>query len=355
MTNSWDGLMYGAMLGTLLAARFAVALREGARARLAAIGDGVLAAAVVAATALPFVLEFQTHSARFLPTHSHTPVWQWLILYGLQTLLAIAGGAIAFRCRPPLLDGPERRLLAVLTVFGIAFALVPEFLYMKDIYGADHYRANTAFKFGFQAFILLTLGACVGMALLLSVRVARAPRVLVLVLLELALVPPLYYGWFFLQGGFSVWREREWTLDGQRYLVRSHPEDGAAVAWLAGQNGGRRGPLVEAMGESYSFGARISSNTGIPAVLGWPVHQQLWRGSDPAVWRRRDDVNRLYGAKSVADARAVLDLYRPRWLVVGRYERERYPGLDAGLLASLGRVAFRAGETFIIDLDQAGD
>jgi uncharacterized membrane protein len=109
------------------------------------------------------------------------------------------------------------------------------------------------------------------------------------------------------------------------------------------------------MGESYSFGARISSNTGIPAVLGWPVHQQLWRGSDPAVWRRRDDVNRLYGAKSVADARAVLDLYRPRWLVVGRYERERYPGLDAGLLASLGRVAFRAGETFIIDLDQAGD
>jgi uncharacterized membrane protein len=223
---------------------------------------------------------------------------------------------------------------------------------MADIYGAEHYRANTAFKFGFQAFTLLTLCACVGMALLLSVRVAKVPRGVVFVLLELALVPPLYYGWFFVQGGFSVWREREWTLDGQRYLALSHPEDGAAIAWLSAQRNDPRRPLIEAVGDSYSFGARISSNTGQPTIIGWPVHEQLWRGSDPEVWRRRDDVNRFYEMTSAEEAKPVLERYRPRWLVVGRYERERYPKMNTELLASLGRVVFRAGETFIVDLDQ---
>lgn len=351
MTNSWDGLMYGAMLGTILMVQLASALRDGPKAVGTSLGDGVRAAAVIGATALPFILNFHTNSARFLPTHSHTPVWQWLILYGLQATLAFAGGLIILRSRHKFLDRPEQRLFAALAVFGIAFALVPEFVYMKDIYGADHYRANTAFKFGFQAFVLLTLCACVGMASLLSAAAAGRRRWVSLIMLELVLIPPLYYGWFVIQGGFSVWREREWTLDGQRYLTLSHPEDAAVIAWLAAHAQDGRRPVLEAVGDSYSFGSRISTNTGIPTVIGWPVHEQLWRGSDPAVWRRRDDVKQLYEARSAADALPILERYHPRWLVVGRYERERYPTLNAELLASLGQVVFRSGETFIVDLD----
>jgi uncharacterized membrane protein len=81
------------------------------------------------------------------------------------------------------------------------------------------------------------------------------------------------------------------------------------------------------------------------------VHEQLWRSSDPVVWTRRDDIKRIYEAKTPEDARAVIARYGPRWLIVGRYERERYPGLDPALLAGLGRVAFRSGETFVVDLD----
>jgi uncharacterized membrane protein len=310
----------------------------------------VRAAAVTLATTLPFLLHFRTHGAEFLRTHSHTPVRQWLILYGLQTVLALAGCVVAFRRRDALLPRPERRLLMVLAAFGVALALVPEFVYLKDIYGGEYYRANTAFKFGFQAFALLTLCACVGVALLVSARSAGMPRAAVVILLELVLVPPLFYAWFVVQGGFGVRREREWTLDGQRYLALSHPDDRALIEWLSVHGDASR-PLLEAAGDSYSYGARVSTNTGIPAILGWPVHEQLWRGSDPVVWQRRDDVNRLYEAKSAADAMPVLERYRPRWLVVGRYERERYPALNAELLASLGRIVFRVGDTFIVDLD----
>ena len=351
MTNSWDALMYAGLVGVLLVARLGGALGRGRGAVQAAFGDGAWVAVIVAATAAPFLLHFRAASAAFLPTHTHTPPWQWLVLYGLQAVLAVAGLLVAWRTRDGATRGaPEVRLAGVLTATGIVLALVPEFVYLKDIYGADHYRANTAFKFGFQAFTLLTLAACVGIAWMTGLPALRRRRFAALLLFELVLVPPLYYSWFVVQGGFGVWREREWTLDGQRYLARSHPEDRAIVRWLAAQRH-PSGPLIEAPGDSYSYGARISANTGVPAVLGWPVHEQLWRSSSPVVWQRRDDVNRLYEARSVDDARAVVDRYRARWIVVGRFERERYPTLDPQRLAALGRVAFRAGETFVVEVD----
>lgn len=348
--NSWDALMYAAVLGGLLLARNALALRGGWRPWSAATADGLLAAGVTALAALPFLLQFDANSAGFHATHSHTPVWQWLILYGEPALLAVAGCAVVVRDRAAACGGAERTLLVALAAFGIVFALVPEFTYLKDIYGADYYRGNTAFKFGFQAFTLLTLAACIALALLVARAPDWLPRAAIVILLEIALVPPLYYSWFVVKGGLGVWREREWTLDGYRYLALTYPEDRAAIAWLERQP--RDGSsLIEAVGESYTFAARISANTGIPAVLGWPVHEQLWRGSDPVVWRRRDDVNAVYEARDAAGAKGVLDRYRPRWLVVGHYERERYPSLDATLLGSLGTIAFREGETFIVELD----
>jgi uncharacterized membrane protein len=345
--NSWDGLMYAGMLGVILAVHFVEGVRH--RAPAGAIVDGTLTVAVTLATMVPFLAHFDPPSTGFLPTHSHTPVWQWLVLYGLQAGLAAAGCAVAVGRGRDLIALPARRLLLSMTALAIAFALIPEFVYLKDIYGATFYRGNTAFKFGFQAFTLLTLAACVGVGLMLSARREGRRRLAIIALLNLALVPPLYYSWFVVKGGFGVWAEREWTLDGQRYLALSHPEDRDAAAWLAGQAGG--GTLVEAVGDSYTFAARLSANTGIPTVLGWPVHEQLWRGGDPSVWVRRDDVDRLYTTTDAAAARLVIARYRPRWLVVGRFERERYgAALEPDFLASLGTVAFRSGDTFIVDL-----
>lgn len=348
--NSWDALMYAGLLGGLLLARSALALGGGWRAWSATAADGLLGAGITLFAALPFLLQFDAGSAGFHATRSHTPAWQWLILYGEQALLALAGCALALLCREAVAAPAERTLLFALAGFGLAFALVPEFIYLKDIYGADHYRSNTAFKFGFQAFTLLTLAACVALALMVGRAPAWLPRATVVILLEIALVPPLYYSWFVIKGGLGVWDEREWTLDGYRYLALTFPEDRAAIAWLDRQPHAGAS-LVEAVGDSYTYAARISANTGIPAVLGWPVHEQLWRDSDPVVWRRRDDVNALYEARDAAGAKTVLARYNPRWLVLGRFERERYPKLDAALLGSLGTVVFEQGETRIVELD----
>lgn len=347
--NSWDALMYAGLLGALLLWRGFAVMRGNAAALGIAINEGLLAGIAIAVTALPFMLHFKAQSGGFHLTHSHTPAWQWLILYGEQTALGLIGCALVFwddarRFRP------ESRFLAMLVVFGIVFALLPEFVYLKDIYGAEFYRGNTAFKFGFQAFTLLTLSAGVALATIAALPLWRGRIAALILVLELALVPPLYYGWFVLQGGFGVWREREWTLDGLRYLTLSYPEDAAAIAWLKRQP---RDVIVEAVGDSYSYGARIATNTGGPDVLGWPVHEQLWRDSSPQVWERRDDVARIYTSRDADAARRLLARYNARWIVVGGFERERYHELDAAFLESLGRVVFRSGNTFIVEVRPA--
>jgi len=350
LTNTWDALMYSGFFGALLVMDAALEIRSGATRVLKKVGNGVLAALITAATLAPFLANFHPYSKGFFATHSHTPAWQWLILYGLQALLAIAACVLAFRGQHSKLGLAEQKLLFAITVFGICFALVPEVIYLKDIYSPEYYRGNTAFKFGFQAFTLLTLAACIGLALMLAKPKPRLSRTITILLVELVLVPPLYYSWFVFQGGFGVWHQRAWTLDGQRYLAQNHPQDKATIDWL--QSHAQPGQiLVEAVGDSYTFGARISTNTGLANVIGWPVHEQLWRGSPPEVWQRRDDVARLFSTKSPIEAKAVIARYHPRWLILGRFERERYPALDAKLLQTLGTVAFHSGETVIVDLE----
>jgi uncharacterized membrane protein len=42
--------------------------------------------------------------------------------------------------------------------FGTFLVLIPEFFYIKDIYPA-HFRANTMFKMGYQAFIIMSISS----------------------------------------------------------------------------------------------------------------------------------------------------------------------------------------------------
>jgi uncharacterized membrane protein len=348
MTNAWDALMFGALLGCLLFAVPVCAPRRPPVPRRDAALDVVSAGVCAMATAAPFLAHFHAPAAIvWRVTTSHTPVWQWLVLYGLQGTVALVGTIAAVRSEPIGARTPQTIVLAILTAAGLAFALVPEFVYVKDIYGADFYRANTAFKFGFEAFTLLTLAACIAMARLAALATVRAVPTLALVLaFEVVLVAPLYYGWLVLRGSFEAAGEREWTLDGARYLARSHPEDWAVALWVTAH--ARDGDtLVEGVGDSYSYGARISTYSGVPALLGWPTHEWLWRGNPAEIEARRSEIDRLYRSKSAPGAP---EFARSRYLVVGEFERQQYPDLDITRLSRLGPIVFRAGQTFIVDL-----
>jgi len=61
-------------------------------------------------------------------------------------------------------------------------------------------------------------------------------------------------------------------LNGIKYLKTLYPDDYLAIQWL-NQNIQGQPVILEAQGDSYTDYARISSNTGLPTILGWTVHE----------------------------------------------------------------------------------
>jgi uncharacterized membrane protein len=346
MTNAWDG----AILGTLCAATVLATGRFLSRAGgLRTLALTVLAgAAALAAVFGPFLANFVPFAAGVDWVHSRTPAWQWALLYGAQLALALAAVGIAFRSRDRD-TGAEWRLVVALTAVGLACALFAEVAYVKDIYPPDWYRANTAFKFGYQGFIMMVLAGTVGMALLIDPPTPRGHRWRAVAAMELAVVPCLYYAWFVASSSLSVAHVRPWTLDGWRYLARETPEDMRAIRWLRA-NARSGDTIVEAVGHSYTYAARISSNTGVPALLGWPMHEWLWRGASPARDLIAHEIAALYRDPRGATAHALLARAKPRYIVVGRLERQEHRPVDVAGVESLGEVVWRSGQTSIVRL-----
>jgi uncharacterized membrane protein len=104
--------------------------------------------------------------------------------------------------------------------------------------------------------------------------------------------------------------------------------------------------VLESVGEDYSaFGhGRISTFTGLPAVLGWPGHEVQW-GHD--VGTRREDVAQMYESPTVAGAADLLRRYGVRYVVVGPLERADHGDAGVAKWDRLGERVYDAGGTTV--------
>ena len=156
------------------------------------------------------------------------------------------------------------------------------------------------------------------------------------------------------------------TLDGTAYMEQAvHWEkeqpielkwDREAINWL--QDNVEGSPVIlEAHTEQYHWGGRMANYTGLPTVLGWPWHQIQQRGPyGTEVHSRAADIQLIYTTNDLAEAKAALDNYRVRYVVVGDLERIFYPGEGLGkfdIMAQLGAAAkvFDNGHTSIYLID----
>lgn len=83
-------------------------------------------------------------------------------------------------------------------------------------------------------------------------------------------------------------------------------------------------------GYNWSDGARISTLTGLPTVLGSEMHmtQHRWEIRE-SIRQRTVDISRIYSSDSLEEAHDLLEKYGVRLVFVGEVERLYYPG--AGL------------------------
>lgn len=279
----------------------------------------------------PFLFEAQ-HCQR-------SPFWMLFILYGFFYIFATI---IVFKIIKLKKVKMDLIFILVLIFISTILILTPEFIYAKDIYPA-HYRANTMFKLGYQAFMMLSMVASVSIAYILH----HGKRLLWIPVIFILLTPILIYPYFAVNSYFGGLKNYK-GIDGLSYLKALHADDVGGILWIQKNINGTPA-MLEAQGDSYTDYERVSANTGLPTVLGWTVHEWLWRGSYSYPKSRLDDVKALY-EDSLDKTKALIKKYNIKFVYIGDLERTKYPNLNEEKFNLLGKIIYQNNQTKIYQI-----
>lgn len=213
---------------------------------------------------------------------------------------------------------PAYPFLLLLVLGGMVLVLVPEFIYLRDLFG---YRINTIFKFYYQAWLMWSVAAAFG-TLLVFQRIGLPWGGVIRGVLVLSLAAALVYPVLSIRSRTNNFQPLTGkTLDGTAHFREFSPHEAQAAAWL---KGAPFGVIAESVGGSYSSHARMATYSGLPTILGWDFHEIQWRGGSELVSPRREDVRILYCTADWGQAQAILGKYDVRYVVVGQLEYSTY-------------------------------
>lgn len=247
---------------------------------------------------------------------------------------------------------------AGLFICGSLFVLLPELVYVVDIYGG-HKRANTMFKFTYQAFVMLSLvmGYAISRLALTKPGKSKVDRnwSFVSVFMIILMIVPMYYT----QLSTGQWigkldRANYKGLDGVSGLPS--PDVVAAIDWI-NENIDGQPVLLESYGDSYTEYCRLTAFTGLRTIVGWQTHVWLWRtsknvnGYGDIVAPMQSVVRSIYEYTDEAKVAGYLDKYEVEYIAVGRNERTKFPNINEDMLKKLGPVIYSNESLYIIKVE----
>ena len=207
------------------------------------------------------------------------------------------------------------QFVLLLLVLGTILVLAPDFVYLRDKFG---YRINTVFKFYYQAWMLWSLAAAFATAYLLK-NLRGVKNIIFRLVIGLVIFAGLLYPVFGLLTKTNHFKPaNSFTLDDFDRIIHENPDEAAAIEFL---RTAPDGVIAEAIGDGYSAFARISAYTGLQTVLGWPGHEDQWRGSYVPQGSRRDDIMKLYTTTRWEEAQLIIKQYDIRYIYIGNLER----------------------------------
>jgi len=245
---------------------------------------------------------------------------------GRPTLVLVAAAGVVLTTevlRPG--ESADRPALAM-AALGLFLLAVPEVVYVVDSYGDRLHRMNTIFKAWIQGWTALAVALPVLARRAAPDRARR--RALLAVVAVLAVAHPVGMAW-------RVVRAPERGVDGLVWLT---PGDRALVDEL------RRQPLgatvIEAVGPAYSEFARLSSASGVPALLGWENHELVWRGPSitPETARRREVVETVYSSDDPDEIRRLARAEGVDFIAVGSLENRTVSEGTVAAIREAGEV-----------------
>lgn len=385
MTNFWDFPIYFVVSGAIILFSNAVVYQFSKKTILLTAIHAAIILGISTIVCLPFTLTFHNIFAGIALTVARTPLYQLAILWGLPVLCVAVYLIFIILAQKKegvyqkeqgeqkkknwlfrLIEHLSISDLFILTIglCGIGLVLLPEVIYVIDIYSGSYKRANTMFKLTYQAFILFGISMSFIFLKLICFSEKKIGRLLggIGFLVWLSTVPYISTScksWF----GNVKDKSGYQGIDAAAFVKNESEEDAKAVDWLNEHVKGNS-VILEAPGDSYTYYERISVLTGLSTIMGWKTHEWLWRsdetGGFPAsAAERQTDAETIYTSKEREIVEELLKKYQVEYIYIGGCEREKYgEALNEMLLKEMGTIVYPEGdesyfaETYIIKVNQ---
>ena len=388
-TNYWDFPIYFVVCGAIILASNLILHRHRISAVLLTAYQAAMFIVVGVIAALPFIISFRNIASKigWCGSGHHTLFKQLLVLWGLPVgcIIAFLVSCIYRHCResgkrsevlPRELESlrrvsePEDEALAqvnngftrfldklpvsdlyviILGLCAVGLVLLPELIYVRDIYGGAYIRANTMFKLTYQAFIMF--GLCMAFIITRFVsmprsRVTKAVGIIALVLFctTLGYFDEAYTAWF--KGPYK-------TLNATTFIGKKVSEAESEIIDSINNEIDGQCTILEMPGLSYTYFNRVSAFTGMPTVLGWQTHEWLWNSTSDiseypkVVQDRHNDVITMYTSTDKKTVSELVEKYDVSYVFIGLCERvDGYYAVDDKALQN-GSIA--AEDTMVIE------
>jgi len=342
MTNAWDFAVYGILLA------FFTFLKNYQTDKQTFFYKTILTGIFIIIFWFIFSLPF---SANFTPmtqgiklVDSHSIFYQILILYGGFWLFSIP--FFIYTCLNKKILTSDIFVISLILTASL-LVLIPEFIYLKDIYIFEHRRANTMFKLTYQAFIMYSLASGYILIRLSQIK-SKILNPIFKIIFSIVLISHLIYPYFAIKSYYSF--KKYEGLNGLNYLKNLYPDNFKAINWI-NQNISGQPVMLEAVGDSYTTFNQVSISTGLPTIEGWIVHEWLWRGGYDQPAARQQEVEKVYKLSNFNEIKSILTKYNVKYIFVGDKEYEKYGRIDISKFEKLNaHIVFQSGKTYIFQL-----
>lgn len=347
MTNTWDFGNYSLLAGVSI---FLLNIKkkglcfeslfETAKKMLFIFFLGIIFAS-------PFIFNFDSIAQGVDFVKARTPLWQLAILWGFPAIMTLFFLAFFARHRKTI-KASDLFILSVLITSWILIFL-PEIIYVKDIYIASYHRANTMFKLTYQAYVMSYLASGYITIRILTSLKKLSLKVITVVFFSIIFTSILWYPKFAINSYYNNLKTYR-GLSGETWLSLKYPDIYNAVLWLRKNVDGQ--PIIlEAPGDSYTDFNVISSYTGLPTVLGWFVHEWLWRGSTEILQKRVNDIQQIYTSANLEMTKTLLKRFNVKYVIIGPFERKKFPNLKSEKFSQIGKEVFTTPTTKIYQVN----
>ncbi|MBI2023434.1 hypothetical protein HYT01_02640 [Candidatus Giovannonibacteria bacterium] len=254
--------------------------------------------------------------------------------------------------------------LSALLVVSAGILVGTEIFFVADIYSIanpPYFRANTTFKFGYDAWVMLSVVFVSFLAILKGAAPSKkssGKKIAASALAFLAVVAGAVYSFEAVRQYYAG--SGDFELDASRWMAKESPGDMATVEYI-NNHFEERTVIAEAVGDSYTSYARIATFTGMITPMGWKTHEWTWRLDAKAAKKAPVgaqietgwgavagvalDIERFYKTSDKNEAKGIIDKYGIEYVYVGDLERQTYQGLNEPKFSELGTLIFSAGES----------